>query len=109
LHEIGHCLAAFRVGGSADQIVLGPLGGLATPHVPHEPQNELACALAGPAVNFLVCLMLAPPLAMAGADVLGLLRPLQPKDVTEGALLLAGLKLTFWINWLLVLVNMLPA
>ena len=34
VHELGHCLAAWRLGGTTDLIVLGPLGGFHAPHVP---------------------------------------------------------------------------
>src|SRR5271165_5735189 len=34
LHEYGHCIAARWVGGSASEILLWPLGGLAYPDVP---------------------------------------------------------------------------
>lgn len=107
-HEIGHTVAAFRVGGSADQIVIGPLGGLAPPSVPHEPQHELITALAGPLMNFLIWLAMGPVLLVAGVNLLGLLHPLSPEAVIEGPMWLVALKLTFWLNWLLVLVNLLP-
>jgi stage IV sporulation protein FB len=110
LHEAAHCWIAFRAGGYADQIVLWPLGGLEPVHIPHEPQIELQTALAGPLVNVMVMLFTAPLILVAGGhDLLGLLVPLAPAGLTEGSLFVVGLKLVFWINWLLVLVNLLPA
>jgi Zn-dependent protease len=110
LHEIGHTWAALHVGGAADQIVLGPLGGLAWPQVPHEPQCERLTAAAGPLVNAVVCLLVAPLLWGAGVNVAGLFNPLAPVEVVTGTSgLIIGLKLTFWINWVLLLVNLLPA
>src|SRR5437870_2002531 len=38
LHEVGHALAALRIGGKVDAIVLGPVGGLISPRVPDEPE-----------------------------------------------------------------------
>jgi stage IV sporulation protein FB len=108
LHEVGHCWAAVRVGGYAEQIVLWPLGGLSPPQVPHEPQLELVTALAGPVVNLVIMATTAPLLLLARQDLLGLLIPLSPIGLTEGAIWVVGLKLVFWINWLLVLVNLLP-
>src|SRR5690242_6586215 len=35
LHEFGHCFAACRVGGDANEVLLWPLGGLAACDVPH--------------------------------------------------------------------------
>jgi len=108
-HEIGHCAAAFRLGGNADQIVIGPIGGLTSPHVAHEPQNELLVAVAGPAVNLVLMLATAPFLMLAGEGVLDLLNPLQPTDLILGPSSVVVLKLVFWINWLLLLINLLPA
>jgi stage IV sporulation protein FB len=109
LHEWGHCLTARRVGGYAEQVVVWPLGGLSPPHVPHDPQLELLTALAGPVVNALVMILTAPLLLAGRQDVLGLFVPLAPAALTEGPPFIVGLKLVFWINWLLVLVNLLPA
>jgi stage IV sporulation protein FB len=109
LHEIGHCWAAARVGGHAEQIVLWPLGGLIPPYVPPDPQLELVTALAGPVVNMVLMLLAAPPLLASGQDLLGLFVPLAPAALTEGPAWIVGFKLVFWINWLLVLVNLLPA
>jgi Zn-dependent protease len=52
LHEFGHCFAARAVGGSADEILLWPLGGLASVHVPNRIRPQLLVAAAGPLVTF---------------------------------------------------------
>ena len=112
LHEVGHGLAAWRLGGSFDSILLGPLGGMLSPHVPREPQREVAVALAGPLANLLVMLVLGPPLLLSGSGVkLGeiLLDPLYPSAMLDGSPAIIGLKMAFWLNWLLVLANLLPA
>ncbi len=108
-HEMAHCLAAFRVGGGADQIVIWPFGGLAQPHVQHEYQHELITAVAGPLVNLAICLFVAPLVWMLHPDFWGLLSPLNPHALLEGGTWLVLLKLTLWLNWMLVLVNLLPA
>lgn len=48
MHELGHCLAARKVGATVDGILLWPLGGLA--YVAHDgdPSSDLQIALAGP-------------------------------------------------------------
>lgn len=51
LHEVGHCYAAFREGGTAERIILWPLGGLAECDAPQEPFAQLRVAGAGPLVN----------------------------------------------------------
>ncbi len=108
-HEVAHALAAFRVGGGADQIVIWPFGGLAQPHVPHEYQHELITAVAGPLVNLLICMFVAPLVWATHQDLGGLLSPLNPRGLIDGGPWLVLLKLTLWINWMLVLVNLLPA
>lgn len=108
-HEAGHCYAAVRAGGTADLVVIGPLGGLAHPDVPREPMAELMTAVAGPAVNLAIVLLTLPLLPALGIGVLELLSPLQPAGLIHGSWWAVTLKLTFWINWLLLVVNLLPA
>jgi len=111
LHEIAHTLVAVRIGGHADQIVLWPLGGLAAPQVSREPQLEIVVALAGPLVNLLICFMAALLMLMLSREqeLVGLWNPLDPHGLSSGGSLVVALKLTFWVNWLLVLVNLIPA
>lgn len=56
LHELGHCWMARRQGGTADEILLWPLGGLAHVDAPREPAVQAKVAVAGPGVNFLLAL-----------------------------------------------------
>ncbi len=51
LHEFGHALACRQVGGTADRIVLWPLGGVAFVNPPQRPGATLWSILAGPLVN----------------------------------------------------------
>jgi Zn-dependent protease len=51
LHEFGHALACRQTGGSADQIVLWPLGGVAFVNPPRRPGAVLWSIAAGPLVN----------------------------------------------------------
>lgn len=69
LHELGHCYAARRVGGDAEEVLLWPLGGLAFVHAPHQWRAQLTVALGGPLVNvaiagvcIVVLLLLGKPL-----------------------------------------------
>src|SRR5207253_7891282 len=51
LHELGHCFTARRVGGSADDVLMWPLGGLATVDAPRTPWPQFLVVAGGPAVN----------------------------------------------------------
>src|SRR5579864_8446836 len=51
LHEFGHALACRQVGGTANQIVLWPLGGVAFVDPPPRPGATLWSIAAGPLVN----------------------------------------------------------
>src|SRR3981189_2738393 len=51
LHEFGHALACRQVGGTADKIVLWPLGGAAYVSPPPRPGATLWSIAAGPLVN----------------------------------------------------------
>lgn len=68
LHEYGHCIACRRVGGDADQILLWPLGGLASCRPPHDWRSNLITTLGGPGVNAVLLPVLGVPLyLLAGA------------------------------------------
>lgn len=109
LHDVGHAWVAFRRGGYVEEIVVGPLGGLASIRGLSEPTSELWAHAAGPLTNLAISGFCIPVLTAVGGWQWGLLSPLAPVGLTEGSPPLVGLKLIFWINWLLVLVNLLPA
>src|SRR5579871_4667289 len=51
IHEFGHALACRQVGGTANQIMLWPLGGVAFVQPPPRPGALLWSIVAGPLVN----------------------------------------------------------
>jgi stage IV sporulation protein FB len=68
LHEFGHCFAARKVDGEAEEILMWPLGGLAYCAVPHTARANLIMVLGGPMVNVFICL--GAGLAIAGTGYL---------------------------------------
>lgn len=110
LHETAHAVSAIRMGGEVDQIVLGPVGGLAFPRVPDEPEPQVFVALAGPITNLgLVVACTATLIAAGEREIIWLFNPFAPKSVLEGTLPIVTVKLTLLVNLVLFLINLLPA
>jgi len=108
LHDAGHLWAARRLGGRMEQLVLAPWGGVNTVRGIADPGAELLAHLAGPGAHVAVCLLSAPLLVGASENLLGLLNPLAPEQLTVGTTAVKLVKLAFWLNWTLLLVNLLP-
>src|SRR5438874_12514640 len=73
LHEYGHALACRQVGGTSNQIVLWPLGGVGYVDPPPRPGAMLWSIAAGPLVNVVllpvtICLALFLPVLVPGAS-----------------------------------------
>src|ERR1700756_1779479 len=98
LHEFGHALACRQVGGTADQIVLWPLGGVAYVNAPPRPGATLWSIAAGPLVN----VGLVPVLSLLGVFD----RSLGWAETMPDAH--AFLRAVWVINLSLLIFNMLP-
>ncbi len=112
LHEAAHCFAARAMGAGQRPLmmVLWPLGGLVHQCPSRDPSRELWLGMAGPLANLTACLFLAPLVVVLGhAGLLSLFNPLAPPVPVSGLSLGDGVSLAFWINWLLVVANLLPA
>ncbi len=109
LHELGHSLAAQRYGISVNDIVLLPIGGVARlSRMPEKPAQELVVALAGPAVNLALVLLLTPLLVTGMILGWGMGGEFALPALTQPGLLNLVAFLVV-INVSLLLFNMLPA
>src|SRR5271166_2008100 len=100
LHEFGHILAARRYGISTPTVTLLPIGGVASmERLPTNPRQELVVALAGPAVNLVIGLVLVL--------ALGTLRPAELTQIDNPNLSLLGRLAA--ANIFLAVFNLIPA
>jgi Zn-dependent protease len=99
LHEFGHIAMARRFGIRTPEVILSPIGGIASlERMPEQPRQELLVALAGPLVNIAIALLL-----MA---LFGISASAYTAQHFETATLAERL---FIVNVTLVLFNLIPA
>ena len=100
LHELTHALVARRFGVRTRDILLLPIGGIASlERIPDRPGQELAIALAGPAFNLVVAGALWVGLGLAGSDF----------SLATGSRAEAFALQLMWINVVLAGFNLIPA
>lgn len=107
LHEFGHALTAKKFGIDTRSITLLPIGGLASlKKIPDNPTEEFLVAIAGPAVNVVIALILAlvvPVESYTGMDA---------EALQEELSMITGNNIFFYLltaNIALVLFNLIPA
>ena len=112
LHELGHCFGARSVGGSATNILMWPLGGLAYVGTPHRPGANLWTAAAGPLVNFAFCVITGTILIAATGSLHAVpWNPFHSMPHESTWPLLLRYELFFWlyqffyVNYILMLFN----
>jgi stage IV sporulation protein FB len=128
LHEFGHCFAARFMQGDANEILLWPLGGLANCEVPHTPRANFVVAAGGPVVNLVLFLFSALVLFLLEPSLQPHLNPIyclgRDSNQQVALHLWNGPSATsyfspyspqvllshfFWVNWVLFLLNLVPA
>lgn len=96
LHEFGHVFAARRYGVQTPDVTLLPIGGVARlERIPEKPGQELAVALAGPAVNVAIAAVLLLAVGGFGEGAFSLTDPRQglTERLLAANLFLAGFNL----------------
>jgi Zn-dependent protease/CBS domain-containing protein len=99
LHEFGHIAMGRRFGIKTPQVILSPIGGIASmERMPEKPMQELLVAIAGPLVNVAIALLLIAVFGLGLTGAAGL--DFDSATLAERLLL---------VNITLVLFNLVPA
>jgi Zn-dependent protease len=113
LHEFGHCWGARKSGGEADEILLWPLGGLASVRPPHTPRAHMLTTVAGPMVNVIICIIAAAILIMLagwGAVPWNPLKTFLPVNlnIDWADSVQRWLRVVFGLSYVILLFNLMP-
>jgi Zn-dependent protease len=108
LHEFGHCFMARWLGGTADDVMLTPLGGLAMASPPHRPLPTFLTVAAGPAVNVVLCAICALLLHSLGGHWVSLNPFHGPPMFAHWTMMLLYTWFVFICSYALLLFNLLP-
>ncbi len=104
LHEYGHALTAARYGIGTQDIILSPIGGIARMRkMPDDPVQEIVVALAGPAVNVLICITLGLLIWLIGWDFFPVMETPSFRGIEIFTVSI------FWMNAILFVFNLIPA
>ncbi|MDB5387999.1 MAG: peptidase [Planctomycetaceae bacterium] len=110
LHEFGHVFAARATGGQADEILMWPLGGLAFTQPARTFKSQFLTSACGPLVNVLLCVVtfLFIWKSQYASSLWAFVLPI-PIETFGTQLPLELAVLTFSLNWMGLLLNLIPA
>jgi len=107
LHELGHSFAAQYFNVPVKQIILSPLGGVAQlSQMPDKPVQEFIIAIAGPAVNVAMAVLMGVAAVALGVDFGN---PLFVLGGVGSVTLTSLFAYVFFYNIILALFNLIPA
>jgi stage IV sporulation protein FB len=110
MHEFGHCFGARSVGGSAHDVLMWPLGGLAYAHAPMRAWPQFVTVASGPLVNVILCIVSAGIL-IGATGALGVVSP-NPFADPGFQYMTAQWQIYvwqfYWLNLMLLCFNLLP-
>ena len=111
LHEFAHVVAARMTGGSGDDILIWPFGGLALVQPGYSLRSRLLTPVAGPLVHLALCVLLTVP--MVQCSLLGtVINPLAwdslRAELESQQPFVKICAFAFVVNWAMFLVNLLP-
>ncbi len=109
-HELAHAFAATTFGGRLKDLVVTPWGGPSEMLLPTAPREQLIVHAAGPFFNATVFLLGTMLLTTTDrASVWELVNPLATFSMKPGTMWISLLKITTWVNFQMLAVNMIPA
>lgn len=108
IHEAAHIFAVRATGGTGDEILVWPLGGLASVYPANSFRSQFLTPAAGPISNLLICLVVLFPVIQSPYWP-AVFNPLVfPVGSLSREPFEAVLVITFWVNYLLMLLNLIP-
>ena len=114
LHEFGHALTARKYGVNTQDIILSPIGGIARlDRLPDLPLQEFYVAIAGPAVNIVIAILLSPFYFFATQStklqLKSLIIPTNNVFISDLSLFDSFIFFILFLNIILALFNLIPA
>ncbi len=108
-HELAHAFATVNLGGRVEELVITPWGGPSKLISPIQPKSRLVVHAAGPFLNGMVFLICAVLLTFTGQTTFAaLVNPLDPHLFIAGVPEISLLKIAAWVNFQMMVVNLLP-